>query len=192
MGLPRDSGRAEGAQYRPHGQKEHDNLEGRQGRDSRDWEKRSHTVPREESAVCSERREDPCGRPDEEDRSGEMDEDEDERSKRAARKKQNRPSKGTDPLLERRRDQDGTEEGQEDVELRRMDELEGDPRPGSGQVASEESQTEFTHDPGRLNESEGRRGDLEGVHREDSDRIYEGERRLPDECIPGRETNDGA
>src|SRR2546428_13742683 len=192
MGLPRDSGRAEGAQYHLHDQKEHDNLEGRQGRDSRDWEKRSHTVRREESAVRSERREDPRGRPDEEDRYAKMDEDEDECSNRAARKKQNRPQKGADPFLERRRDQDETEEVQEDVELRRMDELEGDPRPGSGQVASEESQTEFTHDPGRLNESEGRRGNLEGVHRQDSDSIYQCERRLPDECIPGRETNDGA
>src|SRR5947209_17836712 len=72
-----------------------------------------------------------------------------------------------------------------------MDELEGDPRPRSGQVASEESQAEIPHDPGRLDESEGRRGDLEGVHREDCDPIYEGERRLPDECIPGREDDDG-
>src|SRR5207245_7591363 len=136
------------------------NLEGRQGRDSRDWEKQGHTVPREESAVGAERREDPCGRPDEEDRSGEMDEDEDERSKRAAREKQSRPPKGADPLLERRRDQDETEEVKEDVELRGMDELEGDPRPGSGQVASEESQAEIPHDPGRLDESEGRCGEI--------------------------------
>src|SRR2546427_564987 len=191
MGLPGDPGRAEGAQYEFHDQKENDNLEGRQGRNSRDWEKQGHTVPREESAVGAERREDPRGRPDEEDRSGEVDEDEDERSKRAAREKQNRPPEGADPFLERRRDQDETEEVQEDVELRGMDELEGDPRPGSGQVASEESQAEIPHDPGRLDKSEGRRGDLEGVHREDCDAIYEGERRLPDERIPGREDDDG-
>src|SRR2546428_6546206 len=191
MGLPRDPGRAEGAQYEFHDQEENDNLEGRQGRNSRDWEKQGHTVPREESAVGAERREDPRGRPDEEDRSGEVDEDEDERSKRASREKQNRPPEGADPLLERRRDQDETQEGQEDVALRRVDELEGDPRPGSGQVASEESQTELPHDPGRLNESEGRRGDLEGVHGEDGDRIDEGERRPPDERIRGREDDDG-
>src|SRR5437879_6085369 len=177
MGLPGDPGRAEGAQYEFHDQEENDNLEGRQGRDSREWENEGHTVPREESAVGTERREDPRRSPDQQDRSGEVDEDEDERSKRAAREEQNRPPEGADPFLERRRDQDETEEVQENVELRGMDELEGDPRPGSGQVASEESQTEFTHDPGRLNESEGRRGNLEGVHREDCDPIYEGERR---------------
>src|SRR3989449_10114259 len=191
MGLPRDSGRAEGAQYEFHDQKENDNLEGGQGRDSRDWEKQGHTVPREESAVGAERREDPRRSPDEEDRSGEVDEDEDERSKRAAREKQNRPPEGADPLLERRRDQDETQEVQEDVELRRVDELEGDPRPRSGQVASEESQAEIPHDPGRLYASEGGRGDLESVHREDCDSIYRGERRIPDACIPGREVADG-
>src|SRR3989442_13438622 len=95
------------------------------------------------------------------------------------------------PFLESRRDQDETEEFQENVELRGMDELEGDPRPGSGQVASEESQAEIPYDPGRLDESEGRRGDLEGVHREDCDAIHEGERRLPNERIPGREDDDG-
>src|SRR3989454_7101304 len=171
MGLPRDSGRAEGAQYEFHDQKENDNLEGGQGRDSRDWEKQGHTVPREESAVGAERREDPRGRPNQQDRSGEVDEDEDERSKRASRKKQNRPPEGADPFLERRRDQEETEEVQEDVELRRMHELERDPRPRRGQVASEESQAEIPNDPGRLNESEGRRGDLEGIYREDCDRI---------------------
>src|SRR2546428_8349140 len=191
MGLPRDPGRAEGAQYEFHDQEENDNLEGRQGRNSRDWEKQGHTVPREESAVGAERREDPRRSPDQQDRSGEVDEDEAQRSNRASREKQNRPPEGADPLLERRRDQDETQEVQEDVELRRVDELEGDPRPRSGQVASEESQAEIPHDPGRLDESEGRRGDLEGVHREDCDRIYEGERRLPDERIPGREDNDG-
>src|SRR3989475_7967325 len=191
MGLPRDSGRAEGVQYEFHDQEENHNLKGRQGRNSRDWEKQGHTVTREKSAVGAERREDPRGRPDEEDRSGEVDEDEDERSKRAAREKQNRPPEGADPYLERRRDQDETQEVQEDVELRRVDELEGDPRPRSGQVAPEESQPEILHDPGRLNESEGRRGNLEGRHREDCDPIYEGERRLPNDCIPGREDNDG-
>src|SRR5437016_12461335 len=104
MGLPRDSGRAEGAQYEFHDQEENDNLEGRQGRNSRDWEKQGHTVPREESAVGAERREDPRGRPDEEDRSGEVDEDEDERAKRAAREKQNRPPEGAEPPLDLRRD----------------------------------------------------------------------------------------
>src|SRR2546422_490670 len=110
MGLPRDAGRAEGAQYEFHDQKENDDLEGRQGRDSRDWEEQGHTVPREESAVGAERREDPRGRTDQQDRSGEVDEDEDERSKRAAREEQNRPPEGADPFLERRRDDgDGCE-----------------------------------------------------------------------------------
>src|SRR3989442_12555066 len=103
MSCPRDSGRAEGVQYEFHDQEENDNLEGRQGRNSRDWEKQGHTVPREESAVGAERREDPRGRADEEDRSGEADEDEDDRSKRASREKQNRPPEDADPPPQRRR-----------------------------------------------------------------------------------------
>src|SRR5439155_1425411 len=84
MGLPCDSGRAEGAQYHFHDQEENDNLEGRQGWHPQDREKQGHTVPREQSAVRAERREDPRGRPDQEDRSCKMDEDKDERPERAA------------------------------------------------------------------------------------------------------------
>src|SRR5438094_7388402 len=83
-----------------------------------------------DTSVGAEDREDPRRGTDEEDRSTEMHEQEDDRSDGPTDEEQDRPPRAPDSLFERGRDQDESEQVEEDVRLRPMDELERDPGPG--------------------------------------------------------------
>src|SRR3989449_3477070 len=190
VGLPGDSERSQESEEAFEDEEDHDDLDHRQRRDPRDRQEQGDPVPGVESPIRPEDREDSSGGSDEQDHITEMDEKEDERSRRPSDEEQHGPAHAPDSLLERGRDQDESEEVQEDVRLRRMHELERDPGPRRGWQSGGGEESEFEGDGGEPDKSQRGRRNLEGEHRENRDRVDQGERRLPDESVRGREDDD--
>src|SRR2546427_755295 len=146
VGLPGDSERPQESEDGFQDEEDHDDLDDGQRRDPGDRQEQGDPVPRVESPIRAEDREDSRGRSDEQDRVAEMHEQEDERSGRTADEEQEGPPRAPDPPLEGGRDQDESEEVQEDVRLRRVHELERDPGPRRGRRSGSREQSEFEGD----------------------------------------------
>src|SRR5881409_3867317 len=146
VGLPGDSERPQESEDGFQDEEDHDDLDHGQRRDPGDRQEQGDPVPRVESPVGAEDREDSRGGSDEQDHVAEMHEQEDERSRRPADEEQEGPPRAPDPPLEGGRDQDESEEVQEDVRLRRVHELERDPRPRRGQRSGSREHSEFEGD----------------------------------------------
>src|SRR5437867_496452 len=146
VGLPSDSEWPEESQEGLQNEEDDHHFDDRQRRDSGDRQEQGDPVPRVESPVRAEDREDSRGGSDEQDRVAEMQEQEDERSGRTADEEQEGPPRAPDPPLEGGRDQDESEEVQEDVRLRRVHELERDPGPRRGRQSGSREQSEFEGD----------------------------------------------
>src|SRR3989449_1748184 len=190
VGLPGDSERPQESEEGFEDEEDHDHLDHRQRGDPPDRQEQSDPVSGVEPPVRAEDREDSGGGSHEQDRVTEMDEQEDERPRRPSDEEQEGPPRAPDSLFERGRDQDESEEVQEDVRLRRMHELERDPGPRRGRRSGSGEQSEFEGDGREADEPQRGRRDLEGEHRENRDRVDQGERRLPDESVRGREDDD--
>src|SRR5881628_2161350 len=146
VGLPGDSERPQESEDGFQDEEDHDDLDHGQRRDPGDRQEQGDPVPRVESPVRAEDREDSRGGSDEQDRVAEMHEQEDERSGRTADEEQEGPPRAPDPPLDGGRDQDESEEVQEDVRLRRVHELERDPGPRRGRRSGSREQPEFEGD----------------------------------------------
>src|SRR5436309_215106 len=146
VGLPSDSEWPEESQEGLQNEEDDHHFDDRQRRDSGDRQEQGDPVPRVESPVRAEDREDSRGGSDEQDHVADMHEQEDERAGRPADHEQEGPPRAPDPPLEGGRDQDESEEVQEDVRLRRVHELECHPGPRRGRRSGSCEQSEFEGD----------------------------------------------
>src|SRR2546422_3477567 len=146
VGLPSDSEWPEESQEGLQNEEDDHHFDDRQRQDSGDRQEQGDPVPRVESPVRAEDREDSRGGSDEQDHVAEMHEQEDERSRRPADEEQESPPRAPDPSLEGGRDQDESEEVQEDVRLRHVHELERDPGPRRGRRSGSREHSEFEGD----------------------------------------------
>src|SRR5207247_663772 len=110
VGLPGDSERSQESEEGFQDEEDHNDLDHRQRRDPRDRQEQGDPVSGVEPPVRAEDREDSRGGSDEQDRVTEMNEQEHERSRRPSDEEQDGPPRAPGSLLERRRDQDESEE----------------------------------------------------------------------------------